>query len=701
MRKLFVLLLVVATNAGNLWPNSKINRQKLVQRHTIELSRADTHSPLSVGNGRFCSTVDITGMQTFPEHYRKTIPLTIMSEWGWHSFPNTEGYRVSGTFEYVPSKAGRKVPYPIKGRAGYNYLRANPHQTGLAVIGLYAPEQGELSMEQLKEVHQKLDLWQGLLTSRFSLQGNEVEVMTLCHPEKDALAYKLESALLASGKLGIRIRFPYPSAAHSMDPATYSHADRHTTTLTSTGSNTWEIEHSVDDLTYTCRVSLSAEAELVQLAAHDFLIKPTAGKGKLELLAEFSQGERHGPSEESFSTVRRLCAQSWKEYWKTGGAVDLSGSKDPRWKELERRIVLSQYLTAIQSRQKYPPQETGLTCNSWHGKFHLEMHWWHSVHFALWNREQYLANTLDWYREILPQARAYTEAQGYKGVRWPKMIGPNGIEAPSRIGPLLVWQQPHLLYYCELLYRRYNDAAPLAKYLDLIEATAEFMYDYAVWDAERRQYVLGPPIISAREGNHHTFRNNVNPAFELAYWSWALKKANDWRERLGKQRNPDWDRMADTMSPLPIVGGIYVEAESVLEPDGGHPTQLAVCGFLPESKAVDKSVLKRTLIHTLDHWNWKDTWGWDFPLMAMTATRLHEPELALKALLMDVGKNTYLANGHNYQTSTLPLYLPGNGGLLAAVAMMCAGWDGCETDTPGFPKDGSWVVKWEGLSPVF
>lgn len=39
-------------------------------------------------------------------------------------------------------------------------------------------------------------------------------------------------------------------------------------------------------------------------------------------------------------------------------------------------------------------------------------------------------------------------------------------------------------------------------------------------------------------------------------------------------------------------------------------------------------------------------------------------------------KNTYLVSGHNYQDARLRLYLPGNGGLLMAVAMMCAGWDG-------------------------
>jgi len=68
---------------------------------------------------------------------------------------------------------------------------------------------------------------------------------------------------------------------------------------------------------------------------------------------------------------------------------------------------------------------------------------------------------------------------------------------------------------------------------------------------------------------------------------------------------------------------------------------------------------------------------------------------------MDVQTNTYLKNGHNYQEERLTLYMPGNGGLLTAVAMMCAGWDGAETKNPGFPKDGSWNVKWEGLKPFF
>ncbi|MCW3099941.1 MAG: hypothetical protein JWL77_5559 [Chthonomonadaceae bacterium] len=66
---------------------------------------------------------------------------------------------------------------------------------------------------------------------------------------------------------------------------------------------------------------------------------------------------------------------------------------------------------------------------------------------------------------------------------------------------------------------------------------------------------------------------------------------------------------------------------------------------------------------------------------------------------MNHTKNTYLPNGHNFQmASILPIYLPGNGGLLYAVAMMAAGWDGApKRHAPGFPDDGSWTVQWEGL----
>jgi hypothetical protein len=149
--------------------------------------------------------------------------------------------------------------------------------------------------------------------------------------------------------------------------------------------------------------------------------------------------------------------------------------------------------------------------------------------------------------------------------------------------------------------------------------------------------------------------------------------------------------------------GLYVNAESAphtfTDPDQrrDHPTVLGALGFVP-SAAVDRAAMRRTLRRVMETWQWETTWGWDYPLVAMTAARVGEPEIAVDALLMRTEKNRYHPNGHNYQRPGLTIYLPGNGGLLAATAMMAAGWDGAPAgDAPGFPRRG-WDVRWERLA---
>ena len=124
-------------------------------------------------------------------------------------------------------------------------------------------------------------------------------------------------------------------------------------------------------------------------------------------------------------------------------------------------------------------------------------------------------------------------------------------------------------------------------------------------------------------------------------------------------------------------------------------SMLAALGVL-SGTMVDPAVMRRTLDKVFQVWHWPDTWGWDYPMVAMTAARLGQPERAVEALMIDSVKNTWLANGHNYQRPNLPLYLPGNGGLLAAAALMAAGWQNGPPDpVPGFPRN--WNVRHEGL----
>ena len=130
-------------------------------------------------------------------------------------------------------------------------------------------------------------------------------------------------------------------------------------------------------------------AARVEVHGRDWVLSFDRTDRPLEFVVSFSQQ----PIDSALPDVeqtRVASAQHWQRFWEQGGALDLSGSTDPRAAELERRVVLSQYLTAIQCAGSLPPQETGLTYNSWFGKFHLEMHWWHAAHFALWNRVELL-----------------------------------------------------------------------------------------------------------------------------------------------------------------------------------------------------------------------------------------------------------------------------------------------------------------------
>jgi hypothetical protein len=293
--------------------------------------------------------------------------------------------------------------------------------------------------------------------------------------------------------------------------------------------------------------------------------------------------------------------------------------------------------------------------------------------------------------------------QGYAGARWPKMTDPHGHESPSSVGPFLIWQQPHPIYYAELSYRAHPDRATLLRFRDIVFETAEFMASYAARDSTGR-YVLGPPLQSAQEV--FPKRETFNSTFELAYWRWGLTSAQRWRERLGLPRDPRWDAVLEGLSELPTRDGKYLFSESTPETftdaryARDHPAVLGILGMLP-GKGVDRETIRRTLDWVWAHWNWPETWGWDYPMIAMCAARVGEPERAIDALMLDTPKNVFRANGHNNQRAGLTIYLPGNGGLLTAVAMMAAGWDGAPVNpNPGFPNNGRWSVRWENLQAM-
>lgn len=117
-----------------------------------------------------------------------------------------------------------------------------------------------------------------------------------------------------------------------------------------------------------------------------------------------------------------------------------------------------------------------------------------------WGWEAVLEKQMNYYRTIYERALQTSEHQGYKGVRWPKMVGPDGRESPSTVGTYLIWQQPHFIFFSELLYvNSDNKENVLQKYKDLIFSTADLMASYAWYDTTLDRYVLGPVLIPAQE----------------------------------------------------------------------------------------------------------------------------------------------------------------------------------------------------------
>lgn len=703
MKKTFsILALVPLLFSCHPTQEEGIDRHALVHRNHVRIHEPDSLDALTVGNGDFAFTVDITGLQTFPEYHLGGIPLGTFSNWCWHSDPNSEGYSPSQCFKYF-QVGDRQVPYiHDSGREGDSeaaraaaYLRQNPHRMNMGMIGLkILDENGELiGPEDIENPDQQLNLWEGIINSRFEIDGVPVRVLTTCHPEQDLVACRISSPLLTSGRLSVELRFPEADRGWK-NQALWGNGENHESEIRIQDRRRTIIAHSQDETRYLAAWN-HATGTVGKSGSHRYELMGDDGDSVLSFTCQFSELEDELNPNPDFDGVRNLAAHDWKDFWMSGGAVDFSSCTDERAAELERRVVLSRYLMRVNCSGTLPPQETGLTYNSWFGKMHLEMHWWHGVHFALWQNEDILEKQMYFYRDIEERARELAAIQGYHGLRWPKMIGPEGFTSPSNVGNYLIWQQPHFIYIAELLYQTSADKEHiLNEFNELVEGTATFMASYPTYEKEKDRYVLGPALIPAQETFHA--ETTINPAFELTYWHWALGTAILWKERQGKDIPAKWTEVREKLSALPVLDSAYLFTEDGTdsytnkEYISDHPAVLGSLGMLPQTELVDRRIMRNTFDKIVERWNWPRTWGWDYPLVAMNAAELGLAGEAVRFLMLDVQKNTYLPNGHNFQDGRLTLYLPGNGGLLTAVARMCT--------KDQFPKDGSWEVKWENLN---
>ncbi|KAJ7176773.1 Six-hairpin glycosidase-like protein [Mycena filopes] len=648
-----------------------IDRHAVVARYNPTRTASSGTTPMQIGNGNFAFGADITGLQTFQ-------PWAIMSTWGWKNDSLPPGKTLADVYDYTGislDNHGREVEYMFNGEATMQtWMISNPNRVNLGAIGLVFFSDGgptatrlNVTESNLTAVEQKLDLWTGTLTSKFTLDGVPIQVETVSAQNVDSIGVTISSPLLSSGRLGVFIDFPWNDGSKKFsDPFVgfWQNASIHTTTLDSThrGSIGAEIAHTLVNNTFV--TSIGGDAFTIARdspAAHRYTIRPASNSSAGKFQLSTTWGLTPPKSVLSPEAISLSSSKTWEAYWMGSGFVDVfTGSTDPRADELQRRIILSRYLMRVNEAGDFPPQESGLVNDGWYGKFHLEMFFWHCQHWALWNNWDLLLRSSTVYDRFLATAIARAQVQqGWPaGARWGKMSDPSGRSAPGQINELLIWQQPHPLVFANYEYRAFPTRATLLKWEPVVRTTADWMAAFAWFNETTGVYDLGPPLYEVAEDNDYT--NTYNPAFELAYWRLGLGIAEAWLARLGEAVPASWTTVKNGLAKLPVNNGTYKVFEDVnddfwTDPTyiNDHPALAGLHGWLPPTEGLDLETARLTTEKVWSSWN----------VSNVVATP----------------------------------YFPGSGGLLYAVAMMANGWDGSNGTAPGFPTEG-WNVRAEGLS---
>ncbi|KAI2463750.1 Six-hairpin glycosidase-like protein [Annulohypoxylon bovei var. microspora] len=700
----------------------KIDRQNVVTKYNIKREKLidnDT-TPLQVGNGNFAFNVDNTGMQTF-------LPFNTLSSWAWHNDPlPVDGENLSDYHGVAMTTHGKNISYDIPDPelpGVSQWLISNPNRINLGRIGLRY-QGATLSASHISNETQELDLWNGIITSTFEVAGESVKVTTQGDFESDAVTFHIESQLLASGELEVELDFPYPPIhttkyKYEIFVGVYDFPLNHTSSIV-TDSNVSEahIYHELQETKYFVNLRWPIENSLdlsrveplgsSTAAAHRYTLsaipKSRDRSNIIEFTAHFSPEKRTAALP---SSIRERNSDGWHEYWNEGGFVDLTSSSNSKADELQRRIILSQYLVRVNSAADgQSPQESGLMNNGWYGKFHMEMVVWHNAHWSTWGRQKYFDNIFpSLYETLLPSSLARAKSMGWEGARWPKMTEIiTGVSSPGGINGLLLWQQPHAMYMAELAYQASPTQETLKRWDAVLTASADYMASYAWKNESSGYYDLGPPSYGVTENTPPT--ETLNLAYEISYWRYGLDVARSWKRRLNQSVPQEWTTVAENLAPPPQVGGLYTVYEGLnnswwddAKLNGDPRSLIMLQGILPNTPAVNPDIALKTADKIWEVWTDDKIRGWGRPVLAINSARIGNPERAIYHLTAydywifdDAGFAVRGGDG-----GTPPPFLPGNAGFLYALAYMVAGWNGSEEDTPGFPKDGTWAVKYEGL----
>lgn len=582
-------------------------------KYNLKFNHIDSKNPVTIGNGDFAITLDQTGTQSLYEIY-KDIPLSTMSNKNWF-YKDKKDIKPS----YVDGKA--YMLFNLDNDPNYQINRQYPFKYSFMQILLYDNDK-LIDINNIKDVKQELDLYKGIVTSSFNYKEKINKTISFIYQDHDEFNFKLQS-----DNLNLALKFNYPSYTkngYRLDilPNVLVKEDRMTLLYDDKNSLSFKLKSS-------------SKYQIVE----NTLIFDDNNVSFSLALDEIKEGKL------------------LDEFWKCDNGIIIDNE------ELVKKMVLSKYLLHVNSTGIYPPQESGLTYNCWNSKFHLEMHLIHSLWNIYNNHVGDLVKSFDYYLSIMPSSLKRASLNGYKGLRFPKMTGPDGEDSPSNIGPLLIWQAPHILFMLQEIYYLYNKENIIKKYEPLISGTIDFMISFLT--LKDSKYQMLDPLLEACESI--PLDRCQNPSFELEYWRYTLERQPKIDTVLyGHQRYDYLDITSKIITPKED-DGIYLKTYGVIDKYDlykDHPTEVFLMSFF-KSKIVDKEKMVKTIDYILKNMDLSSYWGWDFPFLGLSLLNCGEIEKSIEVTQLNTINNQYLYNGYNTSPrDDLKAYLPGNGAFL-------------------------------------
>lgn len=582
-------------------------------KYNLKFNHIDSKNPVTIGNGDFAITLDQTGTQSLYEPY-KDIPLSTMSNKNWF-YKDKKNIKPS----YVDGKA--YMLFNLDNDPNYQINRQYPFKYSFMQILLYDNDK-LIDINNIKDVKQELDLYKGIVTSSFNYKEKINKTISFIYQDHDEFNFKLQS-----DNLNLALKFNYPSYT----------------------KNGYRLDILPNVLVKEDRITLLYDDK----NSLSFKLKSSSNYQIVENTLIFDDNNV------SFSLALDEIKEGklLDEFWKCDNGIIIDNE------ELVKKMVLSKYLLHVNSTGIYPPQESGLTYNCWNSKFHLEMHLIHSLWNIYNNHVGDLVKSFDYYLSIMPSSLKRASLNGYKGLRFPKMTGPDGEDSPSNIGPLLIWQAPHILFMLQEIYYLYNKENIIKKYEPLISGTIDFMISFLT--LKDSKYQMLDPLLEACESI--PLDRCQNPSFELEYWRYTLERQPKIDTVLyGHQRYDYLDITSKIITPKED-DGIYLKTYGVIDKYDlykDHPTEGFLMSFF-KSKIVDKEKMVKTIDYILKNMDLSSYWGWDFPFLGLSLLNCGEIEKSIEVTQLNTINNQYLYNGYNTSPrDDLKAYLPGNGAFL-------------------------------------